>query len=149
MAKIIRISIRGGLSYGEEFEPVLGPLNLTGQEGRDRLIIQEAIDNGQIPFKVLYDGNSVYGFKDTVKQFKAIFKRGNLEKMSNKAYEFLHLCCGSIAHYNKQGWIWEYDNSADRLRAFFRRNEYGSDIVSDQSEWATDRVRICEELLKM
>ena len=65
--------------------------------------------------------------------------------LSNYFYQFLHLCCGSIAHYDIYGWISQYPTVED-LRQFFIKNEYGKRVRDWIPEWETDVKRIVEEI---
>jgi len=60
-------------------------------------------------------------------------------------YEFLSLCCGSIAHYNINGWVAEYPTVED-LRAFFQKNEFGHRVLDHVPEWKTDVKIIVREI---
>ena len=122
---------------------------LTGDEPIDRLMLQRWLETHNFKPTVLYDGNTIIRKDKIISEFKRILKCGTLDKMSNYFYEFLHLNCGSIAHYNKYGWIEEYDNSAKRLCDFFRYNEFGIDIVKHQPDWKTDCISIGNTILSM
>jgi hypothetical protein len=65
--------------------------------------------------------------------------------LSKYFYDFLHLHCGSIAHYNIQGWITEYPTLED-LKQFFKKNEYGKRVLDHIPVWMTDAKRIVEEI---
>jgi hypothetical protein len=63
-------------------------------------------------------------------------------------YEFLHLCCGSIAHYDIHGWVTEYPTVED-LKKFFNRNEYGCRVVTyiqSYSPQLTDEIEIVKAI---
>jgi hypothetical protein len=57
----------------------------------------------------------------------------------------LHLSCGSIAHYNKQGWI-DYYPTINHLKQFFIRNEYGSRVLHHIPQWHSDAISIVKEI---
>jgi hypothetical protein len=78
-------------------------------EGAIRLKIQDAIDTYNIKAGILVDGNTVYPYKKTVKQYEQLRKSGKLEKMTDFFYKFLHLNF-DIAHYDKNGYICHYNN---------------------------------------
>ena len=65
--------------------------------------------------------------------------------LSKYFYEFLHLDCGSIAHYNIHGWIAEYP-TLEHLKKFFRRNEFGRRVLDYIPYWHTDAKRIVEAI---
>jgi hypothetical protein len=130
--------------WDEEMAPIL-----TGDEAADRLTIQKWIDENKFKPTVLYDGNSVVSKDKIIAELKRILKRGTLHPMSDYFYKFLTLDAGSIAHYSKSGWIGTYGDSADRLREFFLRNEFGKDIVGEQPGWKTDCIEIGKEILAL
>ena len=74
-----------------------------------RLKIQDAIDTHNIKAVILVDGNTVYPYVKTIKQYDQLKKSGTLGKMSDYFYNFLHQNF-DIAHYDKHGYIWHYDN---------------------------------------
>ena len=112
------------------------PELLTLSESQARLKIQEVIDHENIRASILFDGNSVWSKKKIIRDIKIVKKYG-MKKLSNYLYEFLHLSCGSIAHYNKFGWISAYPTFQD-LRNFFRRNEFGERVLNHLPIWKTD-----------
>jgi len=122
---------------------------LTGNEGADRLMIQKWIAEQNFKPAVLYDGNTVIREDKIIAEFKRILKRGTLDRMTNYFYDFVSLDAGSIAHYDKWGWIRFYDNSAERLCDFFLYNEFGQDIVSHQPGWKTDCTEIGKKILAL
>jgi len=94
---------------------------------------------------ILYDGNSVWDVKRLVKQFKTFVKYYDYEHFPKYLYEFFHLQCGSIAHYNKAGWLGMYPD-LDSLKEFFKRNEYGRTVQNYPPEWHYD-ARLAVELM--
>lgn len=127
---------------------ILSTLSLTDNETEDRKIISDAIDKYNIKAHILYKGNTVYGINTMVKKFKNLFKGGDMRKLTKDCYLYLIYNCGSIAHYNKEGWISCYP-TIDNLRQFFRKNEYGKDIVSDRPWWDYDGREINKQLLSL
>jgi len=124
---------------GTEVDKSLNELNnitLTGKEGDDRLVIQEAIDDGRIKADVMYDGNTVVGYNKLAKELMRFRKTGSIEKMTNAMYNFLTTGY-DIAHYDKQGFIAYYNGS-------FREMCRGLDVNSPS--WKTD-VKELEKLL--
>lgn len=136
-------------------------------EENARLKIQDAIDRYNLKASILYDGNGVWSRKRIIRNLKQILKHGTLYRadkpkyipigsmlriptigdawLSDYFYKFLSLCCGSIAHYNKSGWIAEYP-TVDDLRDFFKKNEYGKPVKEDIPFWKTDAKRIVEDI---
>ena len=153
-ALLTKISIYGNKEQIDTTVAALNELALIDNEYKDRLLIQEIIDKKNLKADILYDGNNVWSFKKVIKHFKqtlkskpsAISEYGSGQwDMSNYLYKFLSLECGSIAHYNKYGWIGEYPTLQD-LRQFFISNEFGKRPRFDQPSWASDRIRILEEI---
>ena len=142
-----RIAIYGNKRHIEETEIILLkniPDLPTLTESNARLKIQDCLDNENIKADILFDGNSVWSKKKILRDIRKVKKYG-MEKLSNYLYEFLSLSCGSIAHYNKFGWIETYPTIQD-LRNFFRRNEFGQRVLNYLPIWKTDVQRIVREV---
>ena len=116
----------------------------TLSESQARLHIQECIDFENIKTEILFDGNSVWSKKKILRDIKKIKKYG-MKKLTDYLYKFLSLSCGSIAHYNKYGWISCYPTIHD-LRNFFRRNEFGERVLTYLPIWKTDAHIIVREI---
>jgi len=116
-------------------------------ESKARLLIQSLIDENNIKAAILWDGNRVWSKEKVLKDVRAIIRRG-MNALSDYLYEFFHLCCGSIAHYNKQGWICEYPD-IDAIKGFLIKNEYGQSVLKHQPCWASDRIEILKEVNKI
>lgn len=152
-----KIAIYGSRREIEEAKIVLDGLNLVGSEYEDRLVIQEAIDRNGVKADILYDGNTVWSYDRLVRDFRRAIRSGPSRvtehgngdyNLTNYLYEFFHLDCGSIAHYNKHGWIGTYPTKED-LKRFCRHNEFGLDILRQQPRWASDGQRIAKAILEM
>ena len=113
-------------------------------ESRARVEIQKLIDGHNITATILWDRNRVWSKKRILKDVKALVKRG-MHGLSDYLYEFFHLCCGSIAHYDKQGWLSVYPD-INAVKNFFIRNEFGKSVLEWQPWWATDRIEIIKEI---
>lgn len=83
-------------------------------EGAIRLKIQDAIDTHNIKAGILVDGNTVYPYLKTIKEYEQLKNSGKLEKMTDFFYKFLHLNF-DIAHYSKNGYIWHYNNDFEAM----------------------------------
>jgi hypothetical protein len=143
-----KITIYGSskdISYAEK---ILEKFTMSDNEFIDRQMISSLMDVYKVKAHVLYDGNSVYGIETMVNKFKKLFRSGDMNKLTNDCYNYLHLHCGSIAHYNKRGWICEYP-TLGMLREFFKRNEYGDDVVSHTPSWYYDVIEINKQLIKL
>ena len=130
----------GSKSVLEEEKNIIDNRPLTGEEGKDRLIIQQCIDDKKLKSSILYDGNTVLPFNKIVNEYRKLQKDGTLTKMSERMYEFFHLHCGDIAHYNIGGYRVHYNNSLKQLEA---------EVLSQDPfvpSWHTDLDKIFKEL---
>jgi len=136
-------------------------------EPATRLKLQDLIDENNVKATIMVNGNSVWSKKRILQNLKRIMEHGRLygEKkpgrhlvagvlwlpvdtdpvLSKYFYEFLHLCCGSIAHYNICGWVAQYP-TLRHLKDFFRKNESGHRVLDDIPCWETDAKRIVEAI---
>ena len=138
-----RVAIYGNKKTIEQAQIILLkniPDISTLSESKARLQLQEVIDFENIEADILFSGNSVWSKKKIIRDIKKVKKYG-MKKLSNYLYKFLSLSCGSIAHYNKYGWISTYPTISD-LRNFFRRNEFGQRVLHHLPVWKTDVYRI-------
>jgi len=132
-----------------------------------RVTIQDLIDEHDLKATVMVNGNRVWSRKRILKNLKRIMEHGKLYDkrkpkyypigsllkipaggkpiLSNYFYEFLHLECGSIAHYNIQGWICMYP-TLEHLKKFFLKNENGKRVLDSIPRWNTDVKRIVEAI---
>jgi len=124
----------------ERFFPKIADLS----EGAARIELQSLIDTEPVKADILFDGNGVYSKKKIIRDIKRVKKNG-MQSMTNGLYEFLHLCCGSIAHYNKGGWIDTYP-TIEHLRSFFKSNEFGQRVLNHVPHWKTDVKEIVKEI---
>ena len=105
-------------------------------EIRARRMIQRIIDDKNIKADILYDGNTVWSKKRVLKDIKRVKKNG-MKSMTKYLYKFLSLACGSIAHYNINGWI-DYYPTFEDLKSFFKRNEFGYRVLNYIPIWKAD-----------
>ena len=123
----------------------IGVLN----ESEARISIQNMIDQNRIKADILYDGNTVWSFKKTIRDFKKVLKSDSTHNsLTDYLYRFFSLCCGTIAHYDRYGWCCVYPD-VESLRQLLMKNEFGSPVLEYQPHWATDRKRIIEEMKKV
>ena len=145
-----RVALYGSKKQIEEAEIILLkniPELPTLSESQARLRIQDCLDNENIKATVLFDGNSVWSRKRILRDIKKVKKHG-MEKLTDYLYKFLSLSCGSIAHYNRYGWVAAYPTISD-LRRFFQRNEFGQRVLTYLPKWKTDAHRIVKEVEQM
>ena len=149
--RIGKIAIYGSIKEIETAKAILehnlSPYLFDDNESKARLEIQNLIDANSIKVAILWDGNRVWSKRRIIKDIRAIIRRG-MSALSDYLYEFFHLCCGSIAHYNKQGWICEYPD-IEAIKGFLLKNEYGQSVLKHQPLWASDRIEILKEIYKM
>ena len=138
-----KIAIYGTSKVITEAEAILDVLDgLEGEmlgcrlvnEGDIRLIIQDAIDTHNIKATILVDGNTVYPYIKTIKQYEQLRKSGILKNMSDYFYNFLHQNF-DIAHYDKNGYIAYYGNDFATMKKVVLDN-------ASTSGWYTDVRRI-------
>lgn len=132
-----KITLYGKDKDIEHAAMILDSLPLTGIERHDRLLIQNAIDEHVIKADILYDGNTVYGYKKLAAEIKRMKKSGSIEKISDAMYKFLSMNF-DIAYYDKNGYVAAYDGQYSLMLAgtsFGRRTIPG---------WESDVARIAE-----
>ena len=142
-----RIALYGNKQQVEQAEVVLLkniPYLPTLTESQARIKLQEVIDSKNIRADILFDGNSVWSKKKIIRDIKKVKKHG-MNKLTNYLYKFLSLSCGSIAHYDRYGWIEEYPTLSD-LRNFFRSNEFGERVLTYLPIWKTDAQSIVKSI---
>lgn len=120
-------------------EKVISNSELSGNESSDRLILQELIDSHNLKTDILYNGNTIVPYKKTLREFKKHNKNGTLDGLSNYFYKFLHITCGDIAHYNKNGYIDYYDNDFTVVK---------NEIINTARApyWKSDFIKVLEEI---
>ncbi|RLI40844.1 hypothetical protein DRO69_12390 [Candidatus Bathyarchaeota archaeon] len=122
-------------------------------EGKARLIIQQLIDKHGLKATIHLNGNAVWSKKRILKNLRRIMKQGTLYNpdqdkppiLSHYFYQFLHQCCGSIAHYDIHGWIHKYP-TVEELKQFFIKNEMNKRVVDYIPAWMTDARAIVREI---
>jgi len=164
------ISILGDKKGIQKVKDVLDNLDLPPLENKARIVIQDVIDEHHLNVSILYRGNRVWSRRKILNNLERIIEKGTLygnkrvrwlrlgsmlylpatpadfkPVLSNYFYEFLTLCCGSIAHYNKAGWIGIYPTLED-LKQFFLKNEHGKPVSEYIPPWETDVKRIVNDI---
>lgn len=110
-----------------------------------RLKLQDLMEIARCPVTMLLNGNTVWPYSKTMKDFRRLVNANDTTRMTKHLYGFFNLCCGTIAHYDKYGWAHEYpDNEA--LKQLFRRNEYGQSVVNGMPGWKTDAIKIAKDM---
>jgi len=67
--------------------------------------------------------------KDSIiKNFKDIIENRDITRLKRPLYEFLHLRCGFIAHYDRYGFIATYTEPEDFLRFCEHLRNYGLEV---------------------
>jgi hypothetical protein len=119
---------------------------LTDDEYSDRLMLM----NEFVPYikcSITYDGNTVWNKEKLIRDFRKILNNG-MKSLSDYLYGFFHLDCGSIAHFNKQGWITTFPTMAS-LKQFFEKNEYGQPVIDHMPHWKADAIEIVKEMVRL
>ena len=141
-----RVAIYGSqkeISTTAELITSLLPELPTMAEPQARLALQDLIDLKKLTTDILFDGNSVWSKDRITRDIRKVVKNG-MNSMTDYLYKWLSLQAGSIAHYNKLGWIDVYP-TVDHLRKFFLKNEYGHRVKDHLNNRFTDSYLIvCE-----
>jgi len=122
-------------------------------EAKARLIIQQLIDQHSLKATIHVNNNAVWSRKRILKNLRRVKKQGTLYNpdqdkppiLSHYFYQFLNLCCGSIAHYDIHGWIHKYP-TVEHLKQFFLKNEMGKRVIDYIPEWKTDARAIVRDI---
>ena len=133
------ITLYGSKAIIQNEKTIIENLELTGNESKDRLLIQECIDKNKLKSDILYDGNSVYPFEKIIKAYRKLQKSGTLDGLTKEMYHFFIYACGDIAHYDLQGFRAYYNNSVRDLE---------NELLSHRGLWTrfSDRDNIFKEL---
>lgn len=107
-----------------------------------RLCIQDILNDLKFEYKldIMYDGNTVWPLNKTVNQIIKFLKNPILENFTPYIYGFFHLTCGTIAHYNREGWYNTY--SLSEIKEILLK------ALDIQPCWAADRIRILKTIYK-
>lgn len=145
-----RVTISEREGDKEKTLEVLGQIEgiKTMSEVDARIKIQEAIDAHGLRPTILYGGNRVWSRKRLVRDLMRILRSNDMGKLTDYLYDFFNLCCGSIAHYGKGGWIGVYP-TVSKLREFFLKNEFGRPVVNHIPVWHSDARLAAEEMVRM
>lgn len=138
-----RIKLLGSenqIGAAEELIERFYPDMINQTEPNARIELQSLLDTEPLRLSILFEGNSVHGSVAIINAVKKIKKNG-MQAMTNNLYKFLSLVCGSIAHYDKHGWIAEYP-TIEHLREFFKRNEFGQRVSDYLPLWRADAKEI-------
>jgi len=125
----------------------------TMKEADARLLTQRLIDENHLKASILVNGNTVWSKDRILGNLERIMKHGTLYNENQKKppilsryfYQFLHLDCGSIAHYDIHGWIHKYP-TLEHLKKFFKCNEFGKPVLEWIPKWHTDAIAIVQEI---
>ena len=117
-------------------------------ENTYREVLQKIIDDNKLKADILFNGNRVWSKNKIIRNIKTIIKHNDMNKMNKYLYQFLSLSCGSIAHYNKNGWIDTYP-TVEHLKRFFIKNEFGERVLTYLPAWEYDAYVIVVEIEKL
>ncbi len=117
-----KISIYGSKAMIEKAQRYIELLELSGIENKDRLIIQQCIDDNKLGATIMYDGNTVYPFEKIVKMYRKLQKEETLTNLNHELYYFFMNACGDIGHYDLSGYRIYYDDSFRKLENKFLQN---------------------------
>ncbi len=117
-----KITVYGSRADIDKTTSLIENLDITGNEMKDRLLIQELIDNNKLKSRISYNSNTVYSFKKIIKAYRKLQKDDSLYGMTEELYHFFMYACGDIAHYNISGYIDNYGNSIRKLENTFLKD---------------------------
>ena len=126
-----KIKLYGNKAIVEKEKTIIENLNLTGLEDKDRIIIQDCMDENKLKSDITYEGNTVYSLKKIVRNYRKLQKDNSLENLTNAMYNFFMNACGDIAHYDKEGYRCYYDDSIIELENRLLKNAYITSRFSD------------------
>lgn len=125
------VKLYGKKAIIEKEKAIIENLDITGNEYKDRLIIQKCIDDEKLKSNISYDGSTVYPFEKTIKQYRRLQKEDSLENMTEYMYHFFMYACGDIAHYNIHGFRDYYDNRLTNLENQLLKTNWVTTRYSD------------------
>jgi len=125
----------------------------TMKEADARLLIQKLIDEHHLKASILINGNSVWSKERILHNLEKIMNHGTLYNedqtkppiLSHYFYQFLHLVCGSIAHYDIHGWIHKHP-TIEHLKKFFKCNEFGKRVLDWIPPQRADAIEIVKQI---
>ncbi len=133
------ITLYGSNAIIQKEKAIIENLGLTGDEYKDRLIIQKCIDDKKLKSDILYCGNTVYPFSKIVKAYRKLQKSDSLENLTKEMYNFFTNACGDIAHYDIGGFKAYYNYNFRQLESEILQNCW-------TPSWHSDVDRIFKEL---
>ena len=133
------ITLYGSNAIIQKEKVIIENLGLTGDEYKDRLIIQKCIDDKKLKSDILYCGNTVYPFSKIVKAYRKLQKSDSLENLTKEMYLFFTNACGDIAHYSLNGFKAYYHYNFRQLESEILQNCW-------TPSWHSDVDRIFKEL---
>jgi len=116
------VKLYGKKTIIEKEKAIIENLDITGNEFKDRLIIQKCIDDEKLKSEISYVGSTVYPFEKTIKQYRRLQREDSLENMTEYMYHFFMYACGDIAHYDIHGFRHYYDNKLTNLEEQLLKN---------------------------
>ncbi len=131
--------------------PEYNQLDENYDENTYREVLQKIIDDNKLKADILFNGNRVWSKNKIIRNIKTIIKHNDMNKMNKYLYHFLSLSCGSIAHFDKYGWIQNYP-TVEHLKQFFVKNEFGERVlwfIGKGSRGVFDSFAIALEIEKL
>lgn len=74
-----------------------------------------------------------YSHDKIIRSIESVLSRRDINYLTHEAYTFIHLHCGSIAHYSLEGWKSTYRDLRDFINFFLVKNEYSACLADPPS----------------
>ncbi|MBX8639707.1 MAG: hypothetical protein KIS29_05145 [Thermoplasmata archaeon] len=84
-----------------------------------------------------------YNKERILRNVEQILEHRDIGLMNEETYRFISLHCGTIAHYDIDGWRHAYGDLRDFINLFLVRNEYGRNLQEEirTPRWQEDDFR--------
>lgn len=85
-----------------------------------------------------------------LRNVEQILKEKNIDLMNKSTYQFIELHCGTIAHFDINGWCREYEDLRDFINLFLVKDEYGRNLQEEirTPRWQEDDLKPYVEIVQ-
>jgi hypothetical protein len=119
-----------------------------GGEVPDRLVLQELIEKHNLTASIVYQGNTVTPLTKTINDLKAVIDSNDMNVMSDQLFNVFIFRCGAKRYDTRQKFIEQYP-TVQSLARFFRKNEFGENIIYHVPNWNSDFKIVAHEMLRL